>query len=425
MLRLTVNLKNPHTKQKEFIDSKAKRRIIRAGRRGGKTTGMAIAAVLRFLDKRRVLYAAPTMEQTDAFWQEVKGSLAEPLQAGAFVKNETERTIEVPGTKQRIKAKTAWNADGLRGDYADLLILDEYQLMNEDTWEVVGQPMLLDNDGDAVFIYTPPSLVTPGATKARDPRHAARLFKKAKEDTTGTWAAFHFTSWDNPYTSLSALEGIKKDMSEASYRQEIMAEDDDTQLRWLVYSRFNPESQIIKRFPISAGWPVFVGHDFGTANPCAMFVAQNPSSGEYHVFHEYLPGPGNSTAQHVAEFKRLTQGFNVLRRVGGNATTEEEIRQGYCAHGWYITRPRQSSVSVQIDRFTGLLELNKLFVFEDLRVTLSQLASCMWKLDDEGRVTNEIASESRYHCLAALRYVCSDFTRDTERQQKCWIYHGW
>jgi len=42
--------------------------------------------------------------------------------------------------------------------------------------------MLLDNNGDAVFIYTPPSLITAGISKARDPRHAARLFKKAKEE---------------------------------------------------------------------------------------------------------------------------------------------------------------------------------------------------------------------------------------------------
>ena len=43
----------------------------------------------------------------------------------------------------------------LRGDYADELILDEFQLMNEDIWDAVGAPMLLDNNGDASFhLYT-------------------------------------------------------------------------------------------------------------------------------------------------------------------------------------------------------------------------------------------------------------------------------
>jgi hypothetical protein len=71
------------------------------------------------------------------------------------------------------------------------------------------------------------------------------------------------------------------------------------------------------------------------------------------------------------------------------------------------------------------MELGKLFVFEDLKETLSELASCMWKLNAEGQVTNEIANESSYHCLAALRYICSDFNRETEKLQKGWILHGW
>ncbi|GAI18464.1 unnamed protein product, partial [marine sediment metagenome] len=93
-----------------------------------------------------------------------------------------------PGTEQRIRAKTAWNADSLRGDYADLLIMDEWQLMNEGAWDKVGAPMLLDNDGDAVFIYTPRSFHSRTITKADDPLHASKMYKKAKADTTGRWA---------------------------------------------------------------------------------------------------------------------------------------------------------------------------------------------------------------------------------------------
>ena len=58
-----VHLPLPHDKQRAFIDSKAKRKVIRAGRRGGKTVGISIYAVERFLAGRRLLYAAPTAEQ--------------------------------------------------------------------------------------------------------------------------------------------------------------------------------------------------------------------------------------------------------------------------------------------------------------------------------------------------------------------------
>jgi len=222
-----IHLPGPHEKQRAFIDSPAKRKIIRAGRRGGKTVGMSICAVEQFLAGKRVLYAAPTAEQIDRFWTTIVRALDEPIRAKVFYKNETEHVIELPKTEQRIRAKTAWNADTLRGDYAETLILDEFQLMNEDAWAVVGAPMMLDKNGDAIFIYTPPSLHSRSVTKANDPQHAAKLFKRAKLDTSGRWACFNFTSHDNPYLSREALADITSDMTSLAYRMEIMAEDVD------------------------------------------------------------------------------------------------------------------------------------------------------------------------------------------------------
>lgn len=219
-----------HKIQQEIINCKAKRIIIRAGRRGGKTVGVANRAVIRFLDGRRVLYAAPTADQVGSFWTTVTRILAEPIRQNIFIKNETEKYIELPGTQQRIKAKTAWNADSLRGDYADDLILDEFQLMNEDIWIAVGAPMLLDNNGDALLIFTPPSLHSRSVSKAIDRQHAAklfRLFQNNEKSDPERFRTFHFSSHENPYISHEALSEIASDMTNLSYRMEIMAEDID------------------------------------------------------------------------------------------------------------------------------------------------------------------------------------------------------
>jgi len=221
-----VRLRTPHEAQRRFIDSSAPRKIIRAGRRGGKTTGITIDVVPRFLRGRRILYAAPTQEQVETFWWEIKRALAEPLDAGVFYKNESLHVIELPGTKQRIRAKTAWNADSLRGDFADDLIIDEWQMCDEGMWELVGAPMLLDHDdATATFIYTPPSVRSRSISKARDPLHAPKMFKAAQADASGRWATFHFSSHQNPHISKSALAEISKDMTVLAYRQEIEAED--------------------------------------------------------------------------------------------------------------------------------------------------------------------------------------------------------
>lgn len=211
-MELTIRLPKPHAKQAAFIRSDAKRICVVAGRRVGKTTGVAIKAVESMLKGRRVLEAAPVSDQTNAFWDACKKALAEPIAAGIIKKNETDRTLEIPGGG-RIKCKTAFNADTLRGDYADLLILDEYSLMDPDAWNEVGAPMLLDNDGDAVFIFTP-----------LRKNHAYHLFVRAQADDTGRWEAYQFTSFDNPYLSREALDEITSDMTDEAYRQEIMAE---------------------------------------------------------------------------------------------------------------------------------------------------------------------------------------------------------
>jgi hypothetical protein len=231
---ITVNLKRPHPRQQIFIDSPAKRKIIRAGRRGGKTTGIAIYCVLKFLQGRRILYAAPTADQLKRFWFEVTKALAQAVEHDVLYKNETDHIIERRGTENRIRAKTAWNAATLRGDYADELIYDEWQLMDEDAWGDVGAPMLMDNNGNATFIYTPPSLHSKEVSKARDLRHAAKMYEAAKlemklaaeQERVSRWLAVHFTSHDNPHLSEEGKAEVMQDMTTASIRREILAEDD-------------------------------------------------------------------------------------------------------------------------------------------------------------------------------------------------------
>jgi len=428
-----VHLRNPetHLPQKRMVESEAKRLIVKAGRRGGKTVGFSIRAVRRFLAGRRQLYAAPTNEQTDTFWYEITRALAEPVEAGVFKKNESERFIELAGTKQRIKAKTAWNANTLRGDYADDLYLDEFQLMAEDTWDEVGAPMLLDNNGDAVIIFTPPSLKATGISRARDPRHASKLFKKAQEDKTGIWETIHFTSLENPFISREGLAIITSDMSLDSYRREIMAQDDEIEASWLVHSKFNEPLCKINRFTIPDNWDVYSGHDFGSANPAALFLARvklplPPGTPVYMrqndmvIFQEYAPGAGFSMGQHIERFKELAKGYTVKCSRGGNLTSEGEIRQGYTQAGWSILPPALERKNSQIDRVIAIEESNKLYIFNDLWQTLSQISNCMWKLDADNKTTNEIDNEKAYHLLAALRYVCSDndFTPETIPEQK-------
>jgi len=442
VVRLKFDIPKPNSQwQGEFVRCMAKRQVAKAGRQSGKTFGAGIKNSYAFLGicwnclgegcvlcdntgktfQKRCLYAAPSAEQTDTFWYEVCEILRPGIDAGIFKKDETERTITQVGTDIALKAKTAWNANMLRGGNWDVITFEEFQLQNEDVWTDVGVPMLMLTDGTAIFIFTPPSLKAEGVSKAKDPRHASKLYKKATEDATGRYKTFHATSHDNPALSKGALSEITADMSSDTYRREIMAEDDEIELSWLVYSKFDEEFCKIKRFTIPDNWPVYSAHDFGQANPAGLFAAQvklplppNAPSylryGDYVAFSEYAPGAGCSAPQHIDRFKELLGVKKLELAVGGNVNTEEETRQLYRKLGWPIQAPPINRVNTQIDRGINLFENKQFYIFEDMYGLLQQIADCMWVLDDEKRTTNKVKDEAKYHLLACYRYLATVLT---------------
>lgn len=213
-MEIDIVMPEPHEKQRRVKNTAVKRVVICAGRRGGKTAVATQVSIEKMLQGRRVLLASATQEQADQFWDKAKEWLANPLATSHMTKNESRRIIEA-SNGGRIRAKTAWNADSLRGDYGDFLVLDEAALMDADAWEDVAQPMLLDNDGTAWIVSTPPK------SNVNQNWFTKRYRSAQKKDD---WEAFHFTSYDNPHLSEAALKRLTKDMTQAAYRREIMAE---------------------------------------------------------------------------------------------------------------------------------------------------------------------------------------------------------
>jgi len=183
-------------------------------------------------------------------------------------------------------------------------------------------------------------------------------------------------------------------------------------LEGLVYSSFNEKVCLIPRFEIPNRWLIYSGHDFGLANPAALFYAQDPDTGFFYLFQEYLPGGGYGIYDHVKNFEKLTDGYHVIKRAGGSHQ-EDEIRQGYSAQGWVISEPKHSQDSkYQIQKVQGMHRLNKVFVFNDLKNYLREKLSFTY--DKVGSdFTDKIENEQRFHLMAAERYILSDFVPET------------
>lgn len=211
---LILRVPPPHPVQRKIEACTAKRIVVKAGRRGGKTTMAARKSLLEATAGHKVLYGSPVFSQTESFWDLVVAWTSDAVKVGLVVKNETKRTLTFIRSGGRIVAKTGSRPDHLRGTWADFLILDEYAYQRPAVWERVGAPMLADNDGTAWFLST-----------GKKRNHFFLLGLQAQENEDGRWSYFRFPSTANPFLSKLALAELAKDMTDEDYREEILAED--------------------------------------------------------------------------------------------------------------------------------------------------------------------------------------------------------
>lgn len=204
-----------HEQQKKIVASRARFKVVRAGRRGGKTSltleDICFDAVS---DKDRpIFFLAPTQKQArEIIWEMLKTRLA-----GIGEPNEGRLEMKVPTQKggHSLIQVAGWeNRENFRGKPAYKIVFDEVDTCRDFFigWQEIFRPTLIDFNGKAIFIGTP---------KKENP-NLRRLEKIAQTDTD--FACFHFTSWDNPYLDRRELEKAKIELDYDTYRQEIMAE---------------------------------------------------------------------------------------------------------------------------------------------------------------------------------------------------------
>ena len=219
-----------HEKQREVAQSKARFKITRAGRKGGKTAlevetlcfKATISAKKLNLSKttfatgRKVIYIAPTQSQARKIvWEALKNRLA-----GIGKSNEQLLEMRVPnedGQFTTIYVGGYENRENYRG-LTDVvhITFDEIDTLRDFfiAWKEIFRPMFLDTGGTADFIGTP---------KKENP-NLKRLEKEA--EGKAEWGVFHFTSKDNPFIARDELFALEKEYEgdRDSYRQEILGE---------------------------------------------------------------------------------------------------------------------------------------------------------------------------------------------------------
>jgi hypothetical protein len=261
-----------HPKQMEVYKSKARFRVVVAGRRWGKT---ALARVLIItharVAKRKIWYVAPTYKMAkNIMWLDLLDAIPKK-----WIRKINETSLSVTLINgSRIELKGADKPDSLRGVGIDFLVLDEFQDMTQETWTQVLRPTLSDRRGLAIFIGTPKAY-----------NYLYELYRRGQNDTLPDWESWQFPTITSPFIPISEITAARSDMDPKSFAQEFEASFETMSGR--VYYPFDRQRHVGDTYVFNPALPIWIGMDFNI-DPMSTVIFQPQPSGELWAVDEVV-----------------------------------------------------------------------------------------------------------------------------------------
>ena len=196
--------------QETVWNDPARFKVVAAGRRTGKTQLAAYLLLVKGLQATRgkVFYVAPTQSQArEVIWNTLL-DLGKDVISQAHINNLEIKLVN--GISIILKGSD--RPETMRGVSLNYVVIDEYGDMKPEVYELILRPALSDLKGGALFI---------GSPMGRN--HFYDLHKQASLGTLEDYAAYHFTSFDNPFLDPEEINAAKRTMSSFAFRQEYMA----------------------------------------------------------------------------------------------------------------------------------------------------------------------------------------------------------
>lgn len=287
-----------HKVQQDLINSKARFRVVPAGRRSGKTE-----RAKRFLVKKaltfnshpngRFVCACPTMAQAkEIYWEDLKALV--PKWAMAREPLESSLTIHlINGAKIQVMGMD--KPERIEGPALDGIILDEFGNMKETVW-TLHVSAALDTKGRpgwAWFI---------GVPEGRN--HYYYLYQDAIHNDDPDWAGFTWKSSDILSPELIAKAKSRMDLD--SYLQEYEASFINFQ--GMAYHSFDRDIHAFKELKLKKNRDLIFTFDFnvkpGTANVLQEQIYQGKRSYMREVYTAVLDEihiPQNSTTPRICQ----------------------------------------------------------------------------------------------------------------------------
>ena len=199
---MRIELSEPHINQQRILDSSSRFRVIMCGRRFGKSELSQIEIISEALKGNNVAYITPTYKLAKTFFEKL-------IKIVQFEHNKSDLIIQFPNDGS-VEFFTGERLDNLRGRKFHFVVVDEASFIPnlEDGWLNSIRPTLTDYKGRALFLSTP-----------RGKNYFYQLYCKQDQD----WESFKFTTYDNPYIDADEVNDARRQLPEAVFEQEYMA----------------------------------------------------------------------------------------------------------------------------------------------------------------------------------------------------------
>lgn len=282
--------------QSKIFMSKKPNIIVNAGRRFGKSFVSGSKAMDKMVnyDGKVVIYIAPTLNMArNIMWKWMQDHMPKE-----YIREENKSLMTmILKNGSEFYCLSAENPDRIRGLAADLLIVDECAMIDDDFYDIM-KPLLADkyHDGEAFYISTPKGY-----------NWFYSLFMKAKKDPVH-WDTFEYTTLEGGNVPKEKLEEDRLTMTAKMFAQEYLATFETAGDRvYYSYDRVENECKV------DDNWGKFgdihVGMDFNVKPMTAVISVWE--RGSLYIFDEIYTQTSSNTQEVCDMIKKRYPGVTV------------------------------------------------------------------------------------------------------------------
>lgn len=201
--------------QREVTASDARFRVLRAGRRWGKTQLASHEAIQAALAKpnQMVWWVANNDRNIRRGYRAVVDKVPRMiLKKDPPSDRANDRVLEFTNGS-RIEFYTAGTPEALVGEGVNFLVVDEAALIEKSVWSQRLRPTLSDTRGRAFIISTP-----------RGRNWFWELWQRGQDASKPDYQSWHFVSTDSPYLDQDEIDDAADTLPDIEFRQEYLAE---------------------------------------------------------------------------------------------------------------------------------------------------------------------------------------------------------